>query len=209
MSWWPVQSGVRSMRATSTVVTPPSVEPLTLAQAKLRAGLDWLEGDPRDAQMLGFIRAARAKVEDDTGLALLTQTRDVTLDAVIGSVLTLPPQSRPLQSVTAITYMDRANGQQTFAPSEYVVDFAAGRIGLAFGAAWASDVRPFQPWTIRIVSGWETVEAIPPSLVHAVGLMTAHYATFGRDVLQVGHIVAPTPYGYEEAIAAYVRVTLA
>src|SRR5258705_9577128 len=63
--------------AVSVLVTPPALEPLTLDQGKLRAGLDWVAGDPRDALMTGFIQAARSQVEQDTGLALLTQTRDV------------------------------------------------------------------------------------------------------------------------------------
>src|SRR5436190_19232784 len=94
--------------AVSVLVTPPSVEPLTLDDAKLRANLDWVAGDPRDALMSGFIAAARSKVEQDTGLALLTQTRDVYLDAVQGRTIDLPSQSRPLQSVASVKSIDTA-----------------------------------------------------------------------------------------------------
>lgn len=34
--------------AISVLVTPPVLEPLTLADAKIRAGLDWVVGDARD-----------------------------------------------------------------------------------------------------------------------------------------------------------------
>jgi hypothetical protein len=59
----------------SVLVDGPAFEPLTLEEAKLRAGLDWPAGDPRDALMDSFIKAARQKVEQDTGLALAEQTR--------------------------------------------------------------------------------------------------------------------------------------
>jgi uncharacterized phiE125 gp8 family phage protein len=197
--------------ARSVLVTAPVIEPLSLAQAKLRAGLDWADGDPRDQLALDFLAAARAKVEQDTGLALLTQTRDVYLDAIYGSTIVLPDQSRPLQSVTSIKSTDTAGIVQTLDPLNYVVDLASGRIGLAIGGAWPSDLRPFQPYVLRIVAGWTSAAlllAAAPLLVHAVGLMVAHYATVGRDATTVGTIITTTPYGYDDAISGYVPVVV-
>jgi uncharacterized phiE125 gp8 family phage protein len=201
--FWSQPSRSTAPHAVSVLFTAPVLEPLTLVQAKLRAGLDWTDGDPRDALMNGFIAAARSKVEQDTGLALLTQTRDIYFDALPGSIIDLPPQSRPLQSVTSIKSTDTAGAVQTLDPTAYVVDLNTARIGLALGQAWPSDLRPFQPWAIRIVSGYTSAALIPPLLVHAVGLLVAHYATIGRDAVQIGHIVATTPYGYDDAIAPY------
>ena len=76
--------------ARSIVVTGPASEPLTIAEGKLRAGLDWADGDARDNLMTTWIKAAREKVEHDTGLALLEQTRDVVFDAMPGDVVALP-----------------------------------------------------------------------------------------------------------------------
>src|SRR5882672_2904249 len=83
----------------SVLVAGPAFEPLTLDEGKLRAGLDWTAGDPRDDLMKGFIAAARQKVEADTGLALATQTRLVTFAATDG-VMPMPWQTMPLQSIT-------------------------------------------------------------------------------------------------------------
>lgn len=199
--------------AISVLVTPPTVEPLTLDQAKLRAGLDWAGGDPRDALMLGFIQAARAKVEQDTGLALLTQTRDVYLDAVARRTIDLPSQCRPLQSVTSVKSTDTAGVVNTLDPANYVVDLVSARIGLSVAGVWPTDLRYFQPWVIRIVSGYVDVAALTaaaPGLVHAVGLMTAHYATVGRDVAAVERVSGiEVPYGYDDAIAPYRHVAVA
>jgi len=195
----------------SVLVTPPVEEPLTLEDAKLRAGLDWSAGDPRDALISGFIAAARSKVEQDTGLALLTQTRDVYCDTLTTPIW-LPAQSLPLQSVSSIKSTDTAGVVQTLDPGQYVTDLGSGRIGLALGGAWPSDLRPFQPFVIRIVAGWASVALLTaqaPLLVHAVGLLTAHYATAGRDVVALGATVERVPYGYEDAIAPHRLVVVA
>lgn len=198
--------------AGGTATRTLGVEPLTLDQAKLRAGLDWVAGDPRDALMTGFIQAARSKVEQDTGLALLTQTRDVYYDAVQYRTVALPGQSRPLQAVVSISSTDTAGVVHVLDPTNYEVDLASGRIGLAVSGVWPTDLRYFQPWVIRIVSGWPSLEQLTadaPGLVHAVGLMTAHYATVGRDVAAVERVSGiEVPYGYDDAIAPYRLVSV-
>ncbi len=191
-----------------TVTRTILVEPLTLTEGKLRAELSWATDAARDALMSGFIAAARSKVEQDTAVALLSQVRDVYYDALIGDAVTLPSQSMPLQAVSSIKSTDTSNVVNTLDASNYVVDTASGRIGLALGGAWPSDLRPFQPIVIRIVSGWRTIAEIPPLLLHAVGLLTAHYATQGRDLTTAGTIITTTPQGYDDAIASYSPVSL-
>lgn len=198
--------------AGGTVTRTIAADPLTLVQGKLRAGLDWTDGDARDVLMRGFIAAARAKVEKDTAHALLLQTRDVYFDEVSGRVLTLPALSKPLQAVVAVSSIDSAGAVQVLNPSNYDVDLVSGRLGLSLAGAWPTDLRPFQPYVLRIVSGWPSVaalEAEAPDLVHAVGLLTAHYATVGRDLATVGTIIAETPFGYEDAISSYRPVVVA
>lgn len=214
--FWANQGGdgygqARLPHAISVVVTPPTEEPLTLTQGKLRAGLDWVDGDPRDALMTGFIAAARSKVEQDTGLALLTQTRDIYLDALPSRwrAITLPAQSRPLQAIVSFKSTDTANVVNTLDPANYVVDLPTARIGWAIGGIWPLDLRPFQPIVIRIVSGYPSIDDIPAPLVHAVGLLTAHYATVGRDIAAVERVSGiEVPFGYADTIAPYQLVTV-
>ena len=199
----------------SVLVTPPVEEPLTLEQAKARAGFDWISPDPRDALLMDFLRAARAQVEHDTGLALLTQTRDAWLNAfplTATGLIRLPSQCRPLQSVTTVGFID-ATGVAIVLPAEaYVVDLARGEIGLAPGATWPafSTLRGVAPITIRVVAGWPDADILAqhaPLLVQAVGLLTAHYATAGRD-LASGDGLEATPLGYAAAIAPYEQVSV-
>lgn len=209
--WASNWSQATAPHAVSVLVTPPVLEPLTVAEGKLVAGLDWTAGDPLDALMTRFIAAARWKVERDTGLALLTQTRDVYLDAIQGSTITLPSQSKPLQSVTSFKSTDTAGVVNTLDPSNYVVDLPSARVALAIGGAWPTDLRPSQPYVLRLVSGYASVAlltAAEPMLVHLVGRLVAHYATLGRDLVTIDP-VNDTPFGYEDDIAPYRPVTVA
>lgn len=201
------------VHAVSSVVDAPTEEPLTLQQAKDRAGLSWADGDAREDMLRGFIAAARSKVEQRTGLALLTQTRDVLYDRLPvdrAGTFKLPAQSMPLQSVTSVKYTNTGAVLQTVDPATYLVDLTTARIGLVTGNVWPVDPRVFQPWVVRIVSGWldaATFRAAAPMLFHAVGLLTAHYATLGRDLASLDSVVE-MPFGFEDAIEEYTAVTV-
>lgn len=199
----------------SVLVVPPAEEPLTLEQAKARAGLDWLSPDERDALLMGFVSAARSKVEQDTGLALLTQTRDVYLEAfplTTYGVLRLPAQCRPVQSVSSLCWFDVSGAKVTVPAAAYVVDLARGEIGLSAVGAWPpfSSLRPVAPIVVTVVAGWPDADILAkhaPLLVHAVGLLTAHYATAGRD-LASGDGLTETPLGYAASVAPYETITV-
>lgn len=188
--------------------------PLTLAEGKLAAGLDWLDGDPRDAQMMTFIGSATEKVQNDTGLILLLQTFDVFLDAMPLARWPLALPWRPVAAVTSLDYVDAAGDRHAVeVGGTYELDPGGAaplpaRLALSTFGVWPTDLRPFQPWVLRLVAGWPSVAEIPPSLVHAVAMLTAHYATVGRDLVQVGTIVATTPLGYADVIAPYQLVVV-
>lgn len=181
-------------RCYAVLVEPPTEEPIDLATAKLLAGLDWATTDPpdpRDKMMNDFIKAARNKVEQDTNLALLTQTHDVHV-LVATCCIPLPPQCSPTQSIEDVT--PAGTRRATVAST---------------GVALTSTVPVAGVW--RVVSGWPTVDelaAAAPLLVHAVGLLTAHYATLGRDLASI-EPSTEVPQGYEDAIASYRPVTVA
>src|SRR6185503_7525092 len=146
--------------ADGTITRTVAIEPLTVAEGKVLAGLEWAVGDPRDALMTRWIAAARSKLERDTERALLAQTRDVYYDAIRGRTLTLPAQSRPLQAVVSVSSIDAAGAVQVLDPTNYDVDLVSGRLGLSLTGAWPTDLRPFQPYVLRIVSGWPSVAAL-------------------------------------------------
>jgi uncharacterized phiE125 gp8 family phage protein len=182
--------------AQSVLVEGPSEEPLTLAEGKLRAGLDWPDGDPRDDLMKGFITAARQQVEKDTGLALIKQTRDVTLAIVPGAPVPLPMHALPLIAITETT--DGAT------PARVRIDADRRTLTVIDDPLADAVVRSW-----RIESGWAdaaTLKADAPLLVQAVALLVAHFATTGRDAVITGTIVNTTPLGYADAIQPFTLV---
>jgi uncharacterized phiE125 gp8 family phage protein len=196
----------------SVLVTPPVLELMTLAEAKLRAGLQgaWIDGDPRDGLMRGFLATAIQQVQHDTGIALLEQSYDVFCDAVPRGPLALP--WRPIQSVV-VTSTNSAGVATILEASNYVLDKSSvaptpARIALTDAGAWPTDVRTFQPWAFRIVVGFASVDllrATAPGLIDAVGLLVAHLATAGRDRFTESALRD----GYDELIAPYRLVTVA
>lgn len=199
-------------RATSVLVTP-SAPLFTLDQGKARAGQDWTSGDARDALMTAWIAAAQSKVEQDTGLALLTQTRDVYLDhfPAYSEAFQLPAQSTPLQSVTSIVWTDGGGTPTTIDPATTVLDLRGARIGLNVGNVWPTTTRTLNPIVVRIVAGYLDADALAaqaPLLVQAVGLLVAHYATLGRDLVSADSLTE-VPYGYDDCIAPHQRVSVA
>lgn len=194
--------------AGGTVTRTIPVEPLTLAQGKLRAGLDWTDGDPRDDLMKGFITTARQHVEKRTERALLSQTRDVYMDALPGWIIEMPSLCTPLQAVVSVAWIDTANAPHILDPSTYVVDLVSGRIGLTMGWNWPSGLRAFQPWQLRVVAGAPTIAQIPAPLLQAVGLLVGHLATLGRDLALTTSAIISVPQGFEDLIAPWVPVAL-
>jgi len=129
----------------------PSVEPVTLAEAKnhLRVDAD-LTAD--DALITMLIAAARAYAETYTGRSFITQQWRLVLDSFPGPSLlgvpfgvpyTLPGHAillerAPVASVDGITYLAMEGSTQTLAPSQYVADLTGPipRITPIFGAIW-------------------------------------------------------------------------
>src|SRR5437763_16301306 len=131
-----------------TLVTPPAIEPVTLAEAKLFARIPSADTS-EDATTTSFITAARQWAEDWRGQSFISQTWDYFLDqfprwydayTLDGGFTPFGAQSwfgsssfgrreppillprPPLQSVTSVKYTPYNASQQTLDPATYQVD---------------------------------------------------------------------------------------
>jgi uncharacterized phiE125 gp8 family phage protein len=191
--------GVRSV-----ITTAPTVEPVTLDEAKYHLR----RSDSVDDSVIeALIPAARMKLEQDTARALITQTRDIYYDEFPCSSgpLLLPLGS--LQSVTTVKTYDTANVESTFTSSKYLVDTASepARIVLNDSEAWPTDLRAANAVIVRAVVGYGAAAAVPQPLKQAmlllIGAMYEHreqiiVAQFAGQFLLV-------PFGYDQLIAPY------
>lgn len=171
------------------LVTPPTVEPITLDEAKLHLRVSHTD---EDALIAGWTAAAREEAERFQGRAYLTQTWRLVLDSwPPGRVIRLPRP--PLARVVSIAYTDAVGVDHTLDPSLYVVDAYSepGRIVLRDGALWPSDeLAPAAGIRIEFEAGYVSQNEVPGTVKAAILLLVAHMYEF-REPVVVGKTVSP------------------
>lgn len=158
------------------LVTPPTIEPVTLNEAKLALRVDI---DDDDILIEFYISAARSWIEEvcRPRLAMITQTWKYVADEFPSSD-TLELKVCPLISVTSVTYTDENGVTSTIPSTDYVVDAInqPGRLRLKSTASWPST-------TLQVVNGFAVnftagfgaaVAAVRPELRQAILLLVAH-----------------------------------
>lgn len=148
-----------------TRITAPAtgVVSLTEAMDHLR-----LTDDSEALTVAGYIATASAYLDARDGIlgeALITQTWRLTLDQP--AEVTLP--LGPVQSVTAIRYLDAAGVEQTVSPAIYRL---SGRdVELVAGASWPIAADRSRAFWIDFVAGYGTAGAVPATVRQAALLM--------------------------------------
>lgn len=177
------------------LVTGPTVEPVSLEEAKLHLRVDITEDD---YLIQWLIQAARETAEDISGWRLCTQTWDYYLDEFpSGSELALP--NPPLVSVTSISYtLEGAGVASTFAAASYQVDAVSvpGRVLLRSAYSWPADVlEPANGVVVRFVCGFGTPEAVPQQIRQAMFLMLGHWYENREAIVSSGAVPKELPLG--------------
>lgn len=174
------------MRYSSTLITPPSSEPVTVADVKAWARIS---SDDEDVLLGSLIIAARQEAEKYLKRALITQTWEYTLDnipsyfdSIIGDgVYELPvnvlyeglPKSitlpyAPIQSITSVTTYNLENTGTVYSSDNYTLDVAGSRLVLDYSAIWPSDLRNKASLVIRYVAGYGSASAVPQAIKIAI-----------------------------------------
>ena len=168
------------------LVTAPSEEPLTLAEAKKQVNQTSPFTDD-DTYITGLIPAARQRVEEvECALQLVTATYDLKLDYFPASGVIVIPKA-PLLSVLGVYYTDDDGVEQTFGGSpvdQYSVDLKSphcpkfGEIHLAYSESWPSHRSQHNAVRVRFTCGFGAASDVPAGikawLQIAVATMYAH-----------------------------------
>lgn len=190
----------RPIHFSITRTTDASVEPLTTAEAKLALRVD-VSTD--DALIDSLVKAARQKVEGDTGRALVNQTWTMTLDKVPSGAAILLPIS-PVSSVTSIKSWSVADVESTVSSTVYRLDTASvpARIVLRDGQDWPGDLRPENALVIVFVAGYgaASTNIADIGLIQAVRLLVSHWYEHREAVGDFGEAVA---LAYDALIAPH------
>lgn len=158
-----------------TVVTPPTEEPVSLAEAKAHLRVD---GSDEDTLIGSLIKAARSMCEDLAGRAFVTQALCAYPDGFpdCGGTIKLP---RPrLQTITSVQYYDVDGATQTLPTSVYEADAIAepGEVVLLPGQVWP-DVQAERrnPVRVTFVAGYGNATAVDARAKQAMLLLIAHW----------------------------------
>ena len=194
------------------LVTPPAIQPVTLAEAKAQCRVE----DASEDTLIGvLIDAATAHFDGWTGVlgrCLAEQTWRQDFDSW-ARPLRLPLW--PVISVTSVTYLDANGDSQTVASANYTLRRDAGGAVVDFLDTY--DFPTLQTSTpaavsVTYVAGYadsedETpVSTAPAPIRQAMLLLIAHWHA-NREAVNVGASVSVYPMAVEALTAPYRRLT--
>src|SRR5262245_16400054 len=143
------------------LITPPTQDPITLAQAK--AHLRVVDDDD-DALIAALLKSATQHAEAFTGCAFCDQTWDLYLDAFpTENELEIKIPKPPLIAVTQIEY-DNTDGDQILVPSgDYYVDTVSipGWVVPQGELSWPTPIDAINSVRVRFRAGYMDTNSPP------------------------------------------------
>lgn len=144
------------------IITAPTAEPITLAEAKIHLRVDDdLTGE--DALIEALIVAARQGAEQITGRALMPQVLELALDDFPDEIVLPRP---PLASVSSVKYLDANETLQTLSSDRYLIDDYSqpSKIVPAYGETWPSALDRENSVLVRYTAGYANAAAVPQEI---------------------------------------------
>jgi uncharacterized phiE125 gp8 family phage protein len=153
-------------------ITAPSIEPLTLDDAKLHARVDITDDD---VLINYYIQQAREYCEKYCNIGLITQTKAVYYDECdlsrVRDYIVLPVG--PIQSVVSITYYDEDANPTVVDPSYYYISGSTLIFNNSF--IMPNKLRQFDSWEYRVVIGFgDNATDVPMQIRLAMLRLVAH-----------------------------------
>jgi uncharacterized phiE125 gp8 family phage protein len=146
------------------VVTHPTVEPVTVQEARLWCRID-ADDATQDAMLQLLIIAMREHAEALTGRSFARKTYEMVMDEFPPNDEVIELPYPPLVSVSYVTYADGDGADQTLAgsPDAFLVDAgsAPGRISPLYGGQWPSTRAQIGAVRIGYVAGYATTNLVP------------------------------------------------
>lgn len=169
---------------TIKIITPPAIEPVTLAEAVLHTRADETEDQPL---ITALITAAREYCEKYSGRAYITQTIRASFDSWPLFPIRLPRP--PLAAVDSVKYYGEDNAEYTLDAASYYTDTDSepGRIAIASGISLpATTLRDINAVQITYTAGYgAAATAVPQRVKQAIMLLVAHWYE-SREAVIVG-----------------------
>lgn len=153
------------------IAEAPAEEPVTLAEMKLFARIDI---DDDDALIIALIIAARETVEEQTGRALVTQTRRAWMDYV-PCRWKYQLSYRPIQSIEHIKSFDEDDTEEEVSATAILLDGTNGEVAIKSTANPITSTRSFNAFNIKYVCGYGLAADVPDWAKTAIKQLVAHW----------------------------------
>lgn len=184
-------------------VTPPSMLPVSLAEAKAHLRVDH---DEDDVVIEAYIAAAVDHLDGWTGIlgrCLVEQTWQQDFEAACPVLLPLGP----IIEVVSVSFTDAAGAPVTVDPEDYNLKVDAGgraRVEFASDVLLSGPIRITYKAGYPITTGDEPASTVPPAIKVAIMLMVGNWYENREAVSDKG--LAELPFGASVLLAPYRRV---
>lgn len=179
--------------------TPPEIEPISLADAKLHCRVD--DDITKDDSLIrSYIKAATDNAQAITRRQFINGTYELRINA-FPSVIKLPRP--PLWDINSIKYFDPDDVEQTLDPAEYIVD-AYSTIGqIVPSESWPGVGDMIPTITIEYIAGYgDDRDSVPEDIKNAIKLIVGHLYEH-RETVLVGVSGSVLPRGADDLLAPH------
>lgn len=193
---WSIEEKSLNTRYQAELVTGPTAEPLTLAEAKKQLEISSSDST-HDVQLQGMIQEARQQWEKDTDTVCCYQTWRMRTNVMKDGFRL---RKRPIQSITSIQYYDSGNTLQTWNTSQYSLYVDQIKLGYQVTIPAVSD--RWDAWTITYRLGYsQDATSVPAVAKRAMLLLIGYYFDANRGDNDRLHDMK----AYEALVAKYSR----
>jgi len=166
------------------IITQPSLEPITTAEAKIFLKVD---DSTEDALIATLIKAARLSAEKYMRRSLIKTVWELSLDDFPGTNKdwTIEVYPAPVSKINSVKYYDADDALQTLASTEYLCDYISEpcRITLAIDKSWPSISGRANSVIINYDAGYGTAaSAVPELIIAGIYLTLGHLYENRQDV---------------------------
>jgi len=184
------------------VITPPTIEPVSLENVKAQLGISD-DDTTTDAILVRRITAAREWVEGYCERSLINQTLEFRMDNFPSdSIIRVPYPD--LVSVTSIKYIEPVAGVETTVDSaDYTEDLYDHIIRPVFGETWPSPRSEINAVRVQYVAGFGTSSSdIPDAIIDAVVNIVGHWTNY-QSALESGVNLTQIPSAIRKVLDNY------
>jgi uncharacterized phiE125 gp8 family phage protein len=186
------------------LITAPTVEPVTLEDAKEQLSI---QDELQDVNITRRIKEARQWTEEFMGRSLITQTWEMAFN-------TWPKEMRlrrmPVASITSIKYIDAAGVEQTVSSADYTLDTYAPfhTVRLAYNTTWPSHQDIVNAIKVRYEAGYGSVGTLVPGPIREAILLAVGHWTRYQAVAESGVSITRIPFAVENLLSPYRVINL-